>query len=114
MSKKVDDFHDYVMEDVFHGITGLTSKRMFGGYGLYYKNSIFAIITNQLELFFKVDEILKEKFNKFDSHPFVYKGYETKKAIEMAYWSLPEEIMEDKPELLEWIRASASLSKGKN
>jgi DNA transformation protein len=113
MDAGIQEYHDYIMYDVLDGIEGVTSKKMFGGFGLYLDGRIFAIIVSNGELYFKVDDALKEKFKKYDSHPFVYTGHKTKGAVEMPYWLLPEEIMEDKDTLYDWVQASARLSKKK-
>jgi len=111
MSNRVQEFHDHVVYDVLSGLPGIASKRMFGGYGIYRDGVIFAIITSDGELYFKVDETLKEKFKKRGSRPFIYEGHKNKKPVEMPYWMLPEEIMEDREQLEEWVEDSVKASK---
>ncbi|MAZ40632.1 hypothetical protein CL654_00735 [bacterium] len=111
MDKAIEGFHDYVMNDVLGDVRGVTSKKMFGGYGIYKNGTIFALIVDNGELYFKVDEELKEKFKKAGSEPFVYTGHKTKKATEMPYWLLPEKVMEDPDELQEWVEDSVAVSK---
>ncbi len=111
MNKDVQEFHDYVVNDVMANITGISSKRMFGGFSLYLEGAIFAMITSESELYFKVDETLKEEFEKYGSHPFVYSGHKNKGPVEMPYWLLPEEIMNNEDELADWIQTSAAVSK---
>ena len=43
----IKEFHEYVMGDVLGGVSDVTSKRMFGGYGIYKEGIIFAIITDE-------------------------------------------------------------------
>lgn len=105
------EFHDYVVFDAMEGIPGITSKRMFGGYGLYKDKKIFAIITSDSQLYFKIDEGLKVRFKEYGSEPFIYEG--KNKPVEMPYWLLPEEVLENKELLEEWIGNSASVQKGK-
>jgi len=111
MSAQGKEFHDYILYDVFPALPDISSKGMFGGFGIYKNGFIFAIITAESELYFKTDEVLKEKFRKYESHPFVYAGHKNKEPIEMPYWSLPEEIMEDTDELLLWIEDSVEVSR---
>ena len=61
MSTEIKEFHDYILYDIMNGIEGVTSKRMFGGYGLYLNGYIFSIITSGSEIYFKVDDVLKNR-----------------------------------------------------
>lgn len=49
------EFHTYIMNDVFADIDGITSRRMFSGYGIYRYGNIFAFIIDDT-LYFKVGE----------------------------------------------------------
>lgn len=111
MNKGIQAFHEYVMHDLFGDVPGITSKSMFGGYGIYKNGVIFAIITSGSELYFKVDDKLKKKFAKYDSRPFVYTGHKSRKPMEMSYWLLPEEVAEDRDKLMRWVDASVAVSK---
>ena len=102
--KKSTEFHDYVVYDVLGGISGITSRAMFGGYGIYKNGEIFAIIADS-ELYFKVDENTVLDFKKLGSSQFTYKKKDGKKYA-MNYWLLPEEIMEDKERLESWVFAA--------
>ena len=105
------EFHDYVMHDAFSGLGGITSRPMFGGYGIY-KNGVFFALIAEGELYFKVDDINLKFFEELSSAPFVYES--RGKSMTMSYWKLPEEIMENKIELPIWIErsVSAALRKG--
>jgi len=102
---KDQSFHDYVARDLLADISGITSRAMFGGWGIY-KNGVFFALIADGELYFKVDEQNQADFEKLKSHPFVYMG--AKKPMTMAYWLLPEEIMEDKTKLQQWVENSVS------
>lgn len=110
MTKSTAEFHDYVLNDVLGGIEGITSKRMFGGYGFYLDGNVFAFIVED-ELYFKVDENNKPDYESRGSHPFVYTGHKNKGPVEMPYWLLPEEIMNDPETLYDWVVTSAEISK---
>ncbi len=111
MSAQGKEFHDYIIYDVFRGVPDISSKGMFGGFGIYKSGFIFAIITSESELYFKGDEALKEKFRKYESHPFIYAGHKNREPIEMPYFSVPEEIMENKDLLALWIEDSVEVSR---
>ena len=104
---KLDSFHTYVVEDLFGEIPGITSRAMFGGYGIYKDGIFFALIADG-ELFFKVNEETKKKYEALGSRPFTYtmRG----KKMTMNYWLLPEEIMSDPEQLIEWVEQSVALA----
>ena len=45
------DFRDYVVGDLLSGVDGISSRAMFGGFGLYRGGKVFAfILANELYL----------------------------------------------------------------
>lgn len=84
-------FHEWVLNDLFDGIRGITSRAMFGGYGFYISGKIFAIIAAG-RLYFKANEASIPDFKKYGCKPFHYSSKD-RKAITMGYWELPEDIM---------------------
>ena len=106
---KSSEFHDYVMYDVLEGIPGVTSRKMFSGYGIYQKSIIFAIIADG-DLYFRTDEKGRSRFERYGSEPFSYKR-KGKTATLKNYWRLPEEIMEDKEKIFEWVEDAVRASK---
>lgn len=107
------DFHEFVMRDLLGDVPGVTSRTMFGGYGIYERGIIFAIIADG-RLYFKVDEESRSDYESAGSKPFTYVMH-GKKPLAMSYWELPEEVMEDREELARWVtkavRASAMRKK---
>ena len=110
MTKPIESFHEYVVGDVLGHIDGITSKRMFGGYSLYLDGVIFALITSDGELRFKANAQTKDKYEKLGGKQFIYTGHKNRKPTGMPYWQVPEEIMEDRERIEEWIREAAALS----
>lgn len=111
MNKAITDFHDYVITDILGHIEGITSRKMFGGYGIYLDGNIFAIITDDAELRFKVDDSNRSQYEELGSTPFVYTGHKKRGPVTMNYYLVPEEIMEDREKIEAWAQQSASLSK---
>lgn len=104
-------FNEYVVHDLLAHIPDITSRAMFGGYGLYKDGFIFAIIVED-ELYFKVDKSNQPDYERYGSQPFVYQG--KNKPMTMAYWKLPAEIMENPDKLEQWVITSWQISqKGK-
>ena len=110
MSKKAEKarFLEYVLSEVLADIEGISSRAMFGGYGIYKDGVIFAIIADE-QLYFKVDETTRSDYEQYGSHPFVY-SQGKHKATTMSYWALPADIQEDKTELAQWVQNSYDVS----
>lgn len=107
--KKDEGFHEYIMGEVFRNLDGITSKAMFGGWGIY-KNGLFFALIADGQLYFKVDESNKGDFEEKDSKQFVYQmpnGKETR----MSYWELPVDVLEDQMELRSWVDKSIEVAK---
>ena len=49
----------------------LALRAMFSGYGVYYKGLIVGIVTGE-DLYLKVDDTNRAKFEALGSHPFTY------------------------------------------
>ena len=110
MKKKAEksQFLQYVLSEVLSDIDGISSRAMFGGYGIYKDSVIFAIIADE-QLYFKVDESNRGDYEQCGSHPFVYSQGKTKSTT-MSYWELPADILEDKGEIAKWVDKSYAVS----
>ena len=106
---KDNSFHQYVMEEVFADFDDISSRAMFGGWGIYKDGLFFALIAEGV-LYFKVDESNQKDFEKMSSKPFIYTGHKGKK-VTMSYWELPADIMEDKIQLKGCIEKSLDAAK---
>lgn len=113
MDAAIESFYEYVVGDVLGHIKNITSRKMFGVYCLYLDGVIFAIITSDGELRFKADEHTKDKYEKLGGKQFIYTGHKNKKPTPMPYWTVPEEIMENREKIADWILEAAEISKKK-
>lgn len=106
---KTDLFHEFIMQDLLHRIPGISSRSMFGGYGIYKDGFIFGLIADD-ELYFKVDELNKAAYEKAGSEPFMYqRGSHPKTA--MPYWKVPADVMEDRELIAIWVDKSVAASR---
>ena len=103
------NFHDYVTRDVLAGIRGITTRAMFGGWGIYKDGLFFALIAED-RLFFKVDESNLADYQRQNSKPFVYHA-PGGKAMKMSYWELPESVAENKQAVREWVDRAVAVAK---
>jgi DNA transformation protein len=83
----------------------VTSRRMFSGAGIYCDGVIFALVLRGDTLFFKVDDGNRPTYEAEGLEPF---RYEAKgRTVEVgAYWRVPERLLDDPDEMLEWARAA--------
>lgn len=77
----------------------VVAKRMFGGYGLFLDERMFAIIADDV-LYLKVDPVSEPEFAAAGSNPFMY--HRDGKAIAMSYWRAPAVCDDDQEALVEW------------
>jgi DNA transformation protein len=97
------DYPQYILEQLAR-LPRVTSRRMFGGVGLYSDGVFFAIIDNDT-VFFKVDDSTRETYVERGSEPF--RPYKDRPEVSMSYFQVPAEILEDADELVPWARAAA-------
>ena len=99
-------FVEYII-DLLSSYAEVKSRRMFGGYGLYSGNIMFAIIIED-ELYFKVDDVLSEEYRKSGSYPFTYQKNE--KTVALSYWYVPDKVFEDGDLLKTWFSKSLAIA----
>jgi DNA transformation protein len=78
----------------------ITPRAMFGGVGLYCGETFFGILAADV-LYLKAGPANQADFEGAGSKPF--RPY-AERAGTMKYWSVPIEVLESMPELVEWAR----------
>ena len=91
------EYREFVLEQLGR-IAPVTSRGMFGGVGIYGGGLFFALIAGDA-LYFKVDDVNRPDFEAAGSATFV--PFDGEKA--MAYWRVPEELLEDPDRLRPWM-----------
>jgi len=99
-----DGFVDYAKEQLEHFAT-ITSKRMFGGVGLYADGLFFAVIDNDI-LYLKVDDSTRPEFEAAGLGPF--RPYNDERT--MNYHEVSVEILEDREELARWAKKAVDVA----
>lgn len=87
------DFVEYVLEQL-EGIGDITHKAMFGGHGFWERGAAFALISSDSTLYFKVDDETRPRYLEAGSEQF----------MNMPYWSVPADLLEDREQFQEWAR----------
>jgi DNA transformation protein and related proteins len=85
--------------DLLAGLGPVHARAMFGGYGIYKGECMFALVIDDT-LFFKADERTKPEFDALGLPPFSYeRGNRT---ISLAYYQAPDETLEDPVAMHKW------------
>jgi DNA transformation protein len=88
-------YRDYILEQMAD-IDDVSSKSMFGGFGIYHGGKMFALITSDDLLHLKVDDHNRARFEAQGCTQF----------HNMLYYSAPAEVIEDPEALAEWAQPS--------
>jgi DNA transformation protein len=96
------DYLQYVLEQLAR-LPRVTSRRMFGGIGLYSDGVFFGIIDNDT-VFFKVDDSTRGRYVERGSEAF--RPYKDRPEVSMSYFHVPADVLEDADELVPWGRAA--------
>ena len=102
MTKVKDDYVIYIV-DKLSGIGDVSSRAMFGGYGIFNEGLMFALISDGV-LYFKVDDSNRKMYEKADSSKFQHG---------ISYWEVPTEVFEDTAKLYEWANISIGIAQAK-
>jgi len=107
----MSEFVDYLHE-VFVLFGTIYSRRMFGGYGVYHNDLMFALVANDV-LYLKADSESSPYFEKSGSSQFEY--IKNGKKVKMSYYMAPEEIFDDPDEANVWaVRAYDAAVRSRN
>ncbi|MFS4437566.1 TfoX/Sxy family protein [Paracoccaceae bacterium GXU_MW_L88] len=96
------------IRDLF-GPLGITTRKMFGGLGIYSGGQIFAVLDSTGILYIKARDALAEDLAAEGASQFTPsmtdKSGKTRSGA-MPYWSLPEAALDDPEEAVHWARRS--------
>ena len=110
-----NEFVEYLL-DLLADFGPVEGRAMFGGYGLFKRNKMFAIVIDDT-LYFKTDEKTKGDFEARGLKPFTY--LRKNREISLSYHQAPDEVLENDRTLKDWAEKAyaaasrASAKKGK-
>lgn len=93
-----NEFSAYACE-VLSGLGPVTTRRMFGGAGVYHDGLMFGLIADDV-LYLKADASTSPEYEAEGKGPFIYEG--KGKPISMSYWEVPERLFDDPEEMTPW------------
>lgn len=103
-----DRFTQFVV-DQLEACGPITSRRMFGGVGIYAADLFFAILNNDV-LYLKVDDSNRADFERIGSGPFRPYGDDSEV---MQYYNVPVSILEDARSLSQWAAKAIAVARAR-
>ena len=98
----MSDYVEYLKE-VFSEFGLIQPRRMFGGYGIFHKGLMFALVADDT-LYLKVDEKISQYFTERELEQFCYE--KQGRFFKMSYYMAPEDIFDDPEEAKVWADRS--------
>jgi DNA transformation protein and related proteins len=104
-------FSDFVLSllDLLAPLGGVTAKRMFGGYGLYRDGLFFGIVVGE-QLYLRVDEVTKPRFEERGLEPFTFTNDDGRKIV-MKYHLAPEDAFSSSMRMKPWALLAVEAAK---
>jgi DNA transformation protein len=90
-----------LLKEKLQVIDGVSSKKMFGGFGIFHDGKMFALVNSKGQTYLKSEETNKAKFDAWGAS----------QHGKMPYFSLPKEVFKDHDKLISWVQDSISISK---
>src|SRR5688500_3997306 len=102
-----DGYRTYIVEQLA-ALPALSTRRMFGGIGLYSDALFFALIDDDV-LFFKVDDANRDDYVSRGMKAFMpFPGQPS-----LGYFEVPPDVIEEAEELTRWARRSVEVAQRK-
>jgi DNA transformation protein len=100
------DFLAYVLDQLTQ-LSEITSRRMFGGAGLYSDEFFFGLISDDV-LYLRVDDSNRGDYTARGMAAF--RPYADRPQLSMSYYETPAEVLENAAELAAWVRRSVAVA----
>ena len=103
-----DGFAEFVREQLAP-LGRIAVRRMFGKAGVFCDGVMLGMIADNT-LYFRVDDLNRETFKEAASSPPL--NYRKKgELIDLAFWRVPERLMDEPDELVDWARAALAAAR---
>jgi DNA transformation protein and related proteins len=104
-----NEYLQYILEQLAD-LSRVSSRRMFGGFGLYSGSQFFALVFGDT-LYFKVGEATRPDYESRGMRRF--QPYKDKPLLSMSYYEVPADVLEDADELVVWARRAVEAALAK-
>jgi DNA transformation protein and related proteins len=98
-----------LLKDALSGLGPVSVRHMFGGAGIYADGVMFGLISGDT-LYLKADKQSQPAFEAEGLQPFTYQA-RGKRRIAMSYWRIPERLLDDPDEMVEWARRALAAAR---
>lgn len=98
------------LEDLFAPMGAVTCKRMFSGYGVYIGTACFALAAKG-QVWIKADSASEPALEAAGSQPFSMETPEGVVKTMRAFWSLPDEALDDADALKRWCEPALAAAR---
>jgi DNA transformation protein len=102
------DFLAYVL-DQLATLGSVSSRRLFGGAGLYCDEFFFGLIADDA-LYFRVNESNRGDYTARGMAPF--RPYADRPHLSISYFEVPADVLENSGELIQWAKRSVEVAMG--
>ncbi len=102
-----EEYRDYVME-LLAPLGAVAPRRMFGGLGIFYDGTMFALVADDT-LYFKVDDSNRGDFEAAGAAPFSYRAKGGRRGV-MSYYQAPAEVLEEAEQALSWAAKAVDVA----
>jgi DNA transformation protein len=89
-----------ILKDALSRLGTVEGRRMFGGVGVYFDGTFFAIISDGV-LYFRTSEATRPNFEAEHSRAFAYATKNGATALH-SYWRVPERLLDGPDDLRDW------------
>ena len=100
------DFLAYVLEQLA-ALPGVSSRRMFGGAGLYREEFFFGLIADDV-LYLRVNDSNRSDYATRGMAAF--RPYADRPHLSMSYFEVPADVLENSAELAQWAQRSVAVA----
>jgi DNA transformation protein len=97
-----------LLQEQLAALGPVTVRRMFGGAGVYCDGLMFGLIARDV-LYFKADSGNQSAYAAEGMAAFTYEG--KGKPVQMSYWRVPERLLDEPEEMVEWARAALAAAR---
>jgi DNA transformation protein len=101
-----NDYLQYVLEQLAD-LSDVTSRRMFGAFGLYRDGVFFGLISDDT-LYFKVGDATRDDYESRGMGRF--KPYRDRPGLSMSYYEVPADVLEDVEALVAWAKRAVTVA----
>ena len=99
---RMSGFVEYLQE-VFELFGPIRARKMFGGYGIYHRGLMFALVDDDI-LYLKADAENARTFEELGLRQFEYDS--NGKVVKLSYYRAPDELLDDREQAAVWAHRS--------